>query len=67
MSSAARTSRDEPQPARAAGRVDGTAAIAGVVATAAALGISELLAGVLPGATSLVAGVGQAVIDACVG
>ncbi len=63
MSSSARTSRDGPQTAQSARRVDGTAAIAGVVATAAALGISELLAGVLPGATSLVAGVGQAVIN----
>ena len=32
-------------------------------ATAAALGVSELLAGILPGATSLVAAVGQVVID----
>ena len=39
------------------------AAIAGIVATAAALGVSELLAGILPGATSLVAAVGQVVID----
>ena len=37
--------------------------LAGVVATAAALGVSELLAGILPGATSLVAAVGQVVID----
>jgi DMSO/TMAO reductase YedYZ molybdopterin-dependent catalytic subunit len=33
------------------------------VATAVALGVSELLAGLLPGATSLVAAVGQVVID----
>jgi DMSO/TMAO reductase YedYZ molybdopterin-dependent catalytic subunit len=33
------------------------------VATAVALGVSELLAGVLPGATSLVAAVGQVIID----
>ncbi len=39
------------------------AAIAGIVATAAALGVSELLAGILPGATSLVAAVGQVVVD----
>ncbi len=39
------------------------AAIAGVAATAAALGASELLAGLLPGATSLVAAVGQVVVD----
>jgi DMSO/TMAO reductase YedYZ molybdopterin-dependent catalytic subunit len=63
VSTAARTSRPEPQPARTAVRFDGFAAIAGVVATAAALGISELLAGLLPGATSLVAAVGQALID----
>ena len=37
--------------------------MAGVVAAAAALGVSELLAGLLPGATSLVAAVGQVVID----
>ena len=42
---------------------DGSAAIAGIAATAAALGISELLAGLLPGATSLVAAVGQVVIN----
>ncbi len=39
------------------------AAIAGIAATAIALGVSELLAGLLAGATSLVAGVGQLVID----
>ena len=33
------------------------------MATAVALGVSELLAGVLPGATSLVAAVGQVIID----
>jgi DMSO/TMAO reductase YedYZ molybdopterin-dependent catalytic subunit len=37
--------------------------LSGVVATGAALGISELLAGLLPGATSLVAAVGQFFID----
>lgn len=42
---------------------DARAAIAGVVATLAALGVSELVAGILPGATSLVASVGQVVID----
>ena len=60
------TSTTSPAPARpalgAAGR-DGRAAIAGIVATATALGISELLAGLLAGATSLVAAVGQVVID----
>jgi DMSO/TMAO reductase YedYZ molybdopterin-dependent catalytic subunit len=39
------------------------AAIAGGVAAAVALGLSELLAGILPGSTSLVAAVGQVVID----
>ena len=39
------------------------AAIGGAAAAAAALGVSELLAGLLPGATSLVAAVGQVVID----
>ncbi len=63
MSTAAGTSRPEPERARWTARIDGPAAIAGVAATAAALGISELLAGVLPGATSLVAAVGQALID----
>ena len=41
----------------------GRAAVAGVAAVAAALGISELLAGVLTGATSLVASVGQVAIN----
>ncbi len=39
------------------------AAIGGATAAAAALGASELLAGLLPGATSLVAAVGQVVVD----
>jgi DMSO/TMAO reductase YedYZ molybdopterin-dependent catalytic subunit len=39
------------------------AAIAGAIATAAALATSELIAGLLAGATSLVAAVGQAIID----
>jgi DMSO/TMAO reductase YedYZ molybdopterin-dependent catalytic subunit len=42
---------------------DGRAALAGMSATALALGVSELLAGILPGATSLVAAVGQLVIS----
>jgi DMSO/TMAO reductase YedYZ molybdopterin-dependent catalytic subunit len=41
----------------------GRAALAGAIGAAVALGVSELLAGLLPGATSLVAAVGQAVID----
>jgi DMSO/TMAO reductase YedYZ molybdopterin-dependent catalytic subunit len=39
------------------------AAVAGLVATAAALGASELVAGLVPGASSLVLSVGRAVID----
>src|SRR6187401_1133942 len=38
-------------------------AVAGVAATALALGVSELLGGLLPGATSLVASIGQVIID----
>ncbi len=41
----------------------GLAALSGAVAAATALGLSELLAGLLPGAASLVAAVGQVVID----
>jgi DMSO/TMAO reductase YedYZ molybdopterin-dependent catalytic subunit len=41
----------------------GRAAVAGAIGAGLALGVSELLAGLLPGATSLVAAVGQAVID----
>jgi DMSO/TMAO reductase YedYZ molybdopterin-dependent catalytic subunit len=48
---------------RSVARRDAPAAVAGIVAAAVALGVSELLAGVLPGATSLVAAVGQVVID----
>jgi DMSO/TMAO reductase YedYZ molybdopterin-dependent catalytic subunit len=39
------------------------AALAGIASAALALGVSELIAGLLPGATSLVASVGQVVID----
>ena len=39
------------------------AAMGGIAATAAALGVSELLAGLLSGAGSLVTGIGQLVID----
>jgi DMSO/TMAO reductase YedYZ molybdopterin-dependent catalytic subunit len=42
---------------------DTLAAISGVAATAAALGTAELLAGILPSATSLIASVGQVVVD----
>ena len=37
--------------------------VAGAVAVAAALGASELLAGILPGGSSLIAAIGQVVID----
>src|SRR3954451_18737780 len=60
------TTRTSPAPATtvsvSSGR-DARAAIAGLVSTAVALGVSELLAGVLPGATSLIAAVGQVIID----
>ncbi|MFL5717097.1 MAG: molybdopterin-dependent oxidoreductase [Chloroflexota bacterium] len=60
------TTTSSPAPATtlsvSSGR-DARAAIAGLVATAVALGVSELLAGVLPGATSLVAAVGQVIVD----
>ena len=42
---------------------DWPAALAGAIAVVTALGVSELLAAVLPGATSLVASVGQVVVD----
>lgn len=42
---------------------DARAAMGGAVSALAALGVSELIAGILPGATSLVAAVGQVVID----
>ena len=44
-------------------RIGSWSALAGAVAAAGALGVSELLAGILPGATSLVAAVGQVAID----
>lgn len=50
-------------PATASRQPTALAALAGGVSAALALGVSELLAGVLPGATSLVASVGQVVID----
>ena len=49
--------RDEPAAVR------GGAAVAGGVATAVALGVSELLAGVVPNAASAVIAVGDAVVD----
>ena len=63
MSTTSRTRRPVPTDGRAALGRDGSAAIAGIVATAAALGVSEFLAGLLPGASSLVAAVGQVVIN----
>ena len=63
MSTTARTPRASARPTSASSGRDGRAAVAGIVATAVALGVSELLAGLLPGATSLVAAVGQVVID----
>ena len=48
---------------RWSGRVDAAAVLAGVVAAGAALGLSELLAGIISGGSSLVAAVGQVVID----
>ena len=49
------------------GRVNGSqralAALGGIAAAALGLGVSEAIAGVLPGATSLVDAVGQVVID----
>ncbi len=44
-------------------RPEWRAALAGAAAAAGALGASELLAGLLPGGTSLVAAVGQVAID----
>src|SRR4051794_41550000 len=43
--------------------VTAAAATAGAVAAVVAIGISELLAGFLPGAPSLVVAIGQTVID----
>jgi DMSO/TMAO reductase YedYZ molybdopterin-dependent catalytic subunit len=45
------------------GRMTGLAALAGVAAAALGIGVSEAIAGILPGATSLVDAVGQVVID----
>jgi len=44
-------------------RSRGLAALAGVAAAALGLGVSELIAGLLPGATSLIDAVGQVVIN----
>ncbi len=63
MSTTTRTSRAPARPTPADRGRDWAAPVAGLVATAVALGVSELLAGILPGATSLVAAVGQVVVD----
>ena len=63
MSTTARTSPAPARPTATSGGRDWAAPVAGLVATATALGVSELLAGILPGATSLVAAVGQVVVD----
>ncbi len=52
-----------PAPQAEAAATTSRAAISGIAATAAALGTAELLGGLLPGATSLVASVGQLIID----
>ncbi len=44
-------------------RIDGRALLVGGVAAASALGVSELMAGILPAGSSLVAAVGQVAID----
>ncbi|MDT0164407.1 sulfite oxidase [Actinotalea sp. AC32] len=58
MTSATTPSGAPRQPA--SGRL---AAVAGVAATAVALGVTELVAGLLPGGRSLVLAVGDAVVD----
>lgn len=52
--------RPRPTPASPATT---TAALAGVAAVALGLGVSELIAGLVPGGASLVAAVGQLIID----
>jgi DMSO/TMAO reductase YedYZ molybdopterin-dependent catalytic subunit len=63
VSTATGTSPSTTISTSATTRRDWPAAVAGIVSVATALGVSELLAGLLPGATSLVAAVGQVVID----
>ena len=62
MSTTTETASTATRPSAAGARRDWPAALAGIVAVVTALGISELLAGLLPGATSLIAAVGQVVI-----
>jgi DMSO/TMAO reductase YedYZ molybdopterin-dependent catalytic subunit len=63
MHDAPMTTASAARPSVAAIHPDVRAAAGGAVSALAALGISELIAGILPGATSLVASVGQVVID----
>ncbi len=63
MSTTTSASSAPTRPATTRAERDWAAPVSGIVATAVALGVSELLAGLLPGATSLVAAVGQVVID----
>ena len=54
---------EDPPQQDEAGALRGGAALAGGVATGVALGVSELLAGVIPNAASAVIAVGDAVVD----
>ena len=63
MSTTKATSAAAPTTGSGAAWRDGSAAIAGIVATLTALGVSELLAGLLPGASSLLAAVAQVLVD----
>ena len=66
MSTTTASEAGAPPAAGAARRTlsaTGAAAIAGVVATGAALATSELLGAMFPGATSLISAVGQVVVD----
>ena len=63
MSSTTETASTATHLSTTRARRDWPAALAGIVAVVTALGVSELLAGLLPGATSLIAAVGQVVID----
>jgi len=63
VSTTTETASAATRPSTTSARRDWPAALAGIVAVVTALGISELLAGLLPGATSLIAAVGQVVID----
>ncbi len=63
MSTTKATSAAAPTTGSGAAWREGSAAIAGIVATLTALGVSELLAGLLPGASSLLAAVAQVLVD----